>query len=76
MDFRKLPKKEGAFTKQYQKLDKYLGGMKNMDRIRYCIIGKEEMNAVKECKKLGIRSITILDTDCDPTPSRFTYPSK
>jgi small subunit ribosomal protein S2 len=31
--FRKLPKKEGALLlKQYQKLDKYLGGMKNMDQ--------------------------------------------
>jgi small subunit ribosomal protein S2 len=75
----KLPKKEGALLlKQYQKLDKYLGGMKNMDRIPdiVIIIGQaEEINAVKECKKLGIRSITILDTDCDPSLADLLIPA-
>jgi ribosomal protein S2 len=32
MDFRKLPKRRSSF-KTISKLDKYLGGMKNMDRI-------------------------------------------
>ncbi len=32
------------------------------------IIGQiEEMNAVLECQKLGITTVSILDTDCDPT---------
>jgi small subunit ribosomal protein S2 len=43
----------------------------------YCnIIGQaEEINAVKECKKLGIRSITILDTDCDPSLADLLIPA-
>lgn len=75
----KLPKKEGAILlKQYEKLDKYLGGMKTMTRLPdvVIIIGQaEEINAVKECNKLGIKSITILDTDCDPTSADLFIPA-
>nr|YP_009538409.1 ribosomal protein S2 [Capsosiphon fulvescens]AWX64098.1 ribosomal protein S2 [Capsosiphon fulvescens] len=75
----KLPKKEAALKlKQKQKLEKYLGGMKTMTRLPnvVVIIGQgEEMNAVNECKKLGIRSITVLDTDCDPTLADLFIPA-
>lgn len=75
----KLPKKEGALLlKQKQKLEKYLGGLKTMDRLPdiVIIIGQtEEMNAVKECRKLGIRNITILDTDCDPSLADLLIPA-
>ena len=75
----KLPKKEAALKqKQKQKLDKYLGGMKTMTRLPdvVVIIGQsEERNAVNECKKLGIRSITVLDTDCDPTLADLYIPA-
>lgn len=40
------------------------------------IIGqKKEINAVKECLKLGICIITILDTNCDPTLTDFLIPA-
>ena len=40
------------------------------------IIGQqEEMNAVRECQKLGIRTITILDTDCDPSFADLFIPA-
>ena len=40
------------------------------------IVGQlEEMNAVRECQKLGIRSITILDTDCNPTLADLFIPA-
>jgi small subunit ribosomal protein S2 len=77
--FSKLPKKETArLTKQKEKLQKYLGGLKNMRNIPdiAIIIGQsEEMNALRECNKLGIRSITILDTDCDPSISDLMIPA-
>lgn len=39
------------------------------------IIGqKKEINAVKECLKLGICLITILDTNCDPMLTDFLIP--
>ena len=40
------------------------------------IIGQpQEMNAVRECQKLGIRSVTNLDTDCDPTLADLFVPA-
>lgn len=77
--FSKLPKKEAAnLIKKKEKLNKYLGGMKNMEVLPdiVIIIGQhEEINALKECNKLGIRSISILDTDCDPSISDLIVPA-
>ena len=40
------------------------------------IIGQtEELNAVRECRKLGLRSITVLDTDCDPKLADLFIPA-
>jgi small subunit ribosomal protein S2 len=78
-EFNNLPKKEAAFCKkEKERLHKYLGGLKKMTVIPdvVIIIGQtEEINAVRECVKLGIRSITILDTDCDPTLADLFVPA-
>ena len=77
--FNRLPKKEAAnLLKKKQKLEKYLGGIKNMNKLPdiVIIIGQhEEINALKECNKLGISSISILDTDCDPSISDLIVPA-
>ena len=77
--FELLPKKEGAaHKKEKERLQKYLGGLKKMFAIPdvVIIVGQpEEINAVRECQKLGIRSITILDTDCDPTLADLFVPA-
>lgn len=75
----RLPKKEAALKrKQRERLERYLGGLKEMERFPdvVIIVGQtEEMNAVLECKKLGLRSITILDTDCDPLLADLFIPA-
>lgn len=75
----KLTKKEGLILKKRkQKLEKNLSGIKNMQKLPevVIIIGQnKEMNAVKECLKLGIPTITILDTNCDPTLTEFLIPA-
>ena len=77
-NFANLPKKEAALCKkQKERLEKYFGGVKNMKLVPdiVVIVGQpEEMNAVRECKKLGLRSITILDTNCDPTVADLFVP--
>jgi small subunit ribosomal protein S2 len=77
--FEKLPKKEAAILKkEKEKLGKYLNGIKNMKNLPdiVIIIGQsEELNAVKECQKLGLRSITILDTDGDPSLADLMVPA-
>nr|YP_009057881.1 ribosomal protein S2 [Nephroselmis astigmatica]AID67731.1 ribosomal protein S2 [Nephroselmis astigmatica] len=78
-DFLQLPKKEAAMcTKQRSRLQKYLGGVKNMDHLPHLvmIIGQpDELNAVYECRKLKIKNLTLLDSDCDPDLADFFIPS-
>jgi small subunit ribosomal protein S2 len=78
-EFKSLPKQEAAVCKKEKdRLQKYLGGLKNMRSIPdiVIIVGQlEEMNAVKECQKLNIRSVTILDTDCNPTLADLFIPA-
>lgn len=68
--FNLLPKKEAALRrKELQKLRKHLDGIKNMDTLPDVVIiidQKREMTAIRECRKLGIPIISILDTNCDP----------
>nr|AWX53504.1 ribosomal protein S2 [Scotinosphaera sp. NIES-154] len=69
--FKDLSKKETALAKkEKERLEKYLGGVKNMLFLPsiVIIVGQpEEMKAVQECRKLGIPSITLLDTNCNPS---------
>ena len=48
---------------------KHLDGVKIMDRlpdVAIVIDQRREMTAIRECRKLGIPVISILDTNCDP----------
>lgn len=77
--FEGLQKKEIIKLKKEQnRLNKYLGGLKNMKSLPDILIiidQKREINAVLESKKLGIRSITILDTNGDPTLADLFIPA-
>jgi small subunit ribosomal protein S2 len=65
-----LPKKEASLRrKELEKLRKHLDGIKHMDDlpdIAIIIDQKREMTAIRECRKLGIPIVSILDTNCDP----------
>lgn len=65
-----LTKKEAALRqKELQKLRKSLEGIKKMKKIpdiAIIIDQKREITAIRECRKLGIPIISILDTNCDP----------
>lgn len=65
-----LSKKEASLRiKELEKLRKHLNGVKNMTRkpdIAIIIDQKREITAVRECQKLGIPIVSILDTNCDP----------
>ena len=75
----KLPKKEVALiNKRREKLEKFFGGIKTMPKQPDIVIlvgQPREMNAVLECNKLGIRTITILDTNCDPSLADLFIPA-
>jgi len=65
-----LPKKEASLRrKELDKLRKHLNGIKDMGRlpdVAIIVDQKREVTAIKECRKLGIPIISILDTNCDP----------
>lgn len=65
-----LPKQEASkLRRELEKLQKYLGGLKNMTKLPDVIIMvdvRREYNAVQECQKLGLPIVSLLDTNCDP----------
>ncbi len=65
-----LPKKEASVLRREMfKLQKYLGGIKNMRKIPDIVIvvdQRREYNAMLECQKLNIPIVSLLDTNCDP----------
>nr|BBN51416.1 30S ribosomal protein S2 [Halimeda borneensis] len=74
-----LTKKEVArLERRKKRLQKYLGGVKTMSKLPdiVIIIGQQkEINAVRECQKLKITSLTILDTNCDPSLTDLFIPA-
>ena len=76
--FDALPKKEVIkLKKEYDKLNKVLCGIRNMDRLPNALIivdPKKEINAIREARKLNIPIIGIVDTNCDPDDVDFVIP--
>jgi small subunit ribosomal protein S2 len=59
-------------------MEKYFGGIKRMNKLPDIVILIGQINditAVRECLKLQIPLISILDTNCDPTLSNFVVPA-
>lgn len=73
-----LPKKEVIqLEKEHEKLEKFLGGIKDMPRIPdvlFVVDPKKEYIAVSEAHKLGIPVVGIVDTNCDPDELDFPIP--
>ena len=77
--FEVLPKKEVIeLRKEYDKLVKFLGGireMKGMPDAIFVVDPKKEHNAIAEAKKLGIPVVGIVDTNCDPDDVDYVIPA-
>ncbi len=77
--FEKLAKKEVIKLRgEMEKLEKYLGGIKNMPGMPAAIFivdPKKERLAVKEARILGIPVIGIVDTNCDPDDVDYVIPA-
>jgi small subunit ribosomal protein S2 len=73
-----LPKKEVLeLEKERNRLEKSLGGIKNMDRLPgaiFIVDPKKEKIAVREARKIGIPSIGIVDTNCNPEDVDYIIP--
>ncbi len=77
--FELLPKKEVAkIQKEYERLNKLLGGIREMDKLPKAIIvvdPRVEINAIREARKLRIPVFGIVDTNCDPDDVDFVIPA-
>ncbi len=76
--FDMLPKKEVIKLKaQRDKLEKYLGGIKDMKKLpgaMFIVDPKKEKIAIAEAKKLNIPVVAIVDTNCDPDEVDYVIP--
>jgi len=72
------PKKEQArFDRELDKLKKSLGGIEDMKKLPgaiFVIDTEKEHIAIKEAKKLGIPTIAVVDTNCDPSDITHVIP--
>ena len=73
-----LPKKEVIqIKKEWEKLERNLGGIKNMTKIPdaiFVVDPKKERICVQEAHTLGIPLIGIADTNCDPEELDYVIP--
>ena len=73
-----LPKKEVVgLRKEHDKLEKILGGIREMVKLPQAIIivdPKKEANAIHEARKLNIPVFGIVDTNCDPDDVDYVIP--
>lgn len=76
--FDNLPKKEVAqLLHEKSKLDRNLGGIKEMKRIPdviFIVDSRKEHIAIKEARTLGIPIVAIVDTNCDPDEVDYVIP--
>ncbi len=73
-----LPKKEVAKLRlEREKLEKNLGGIREMRQLPdalFIVDMRKEHIAVEEAKRLGIKIIAIVDTNCDPEDADYVIP--
>lgn len=76
--FQRLPKKEVIkLRRETEKLEKFLSGIKEMDKlpdVLFVIDPKNEKIAVNEAKILGIPVVGVVDTNCDPDEVDIAIP--
>jgi len=77
-EFESMPKKEALLlSRELEKLERNLGGMRNLDRLPdavFILDTKKEDIAVTEANKLGIPIVAVVDTNCDPDVIQYLIP--
>ncbi len=77
-DFASATKKETLmFQRERERLEKSLGGVRDINAVPsaiFVIDSKKEAIAIKEAKRLGIKVVAIVDTNCDPDEIDYIIP--
>jgi len=78
-EFDRLIKKEALMlTREIEKLNLRLGGIKDMKRLPgaiFVVDVRHEVTAIRESNSLDIPVIAMVDTNCDPDPIDYVIPS-
>ena len=62
-------KAQSALAREYRKMYRNLNGIRSLNRMPECLViidPNKEKNAIKEARSLGITTVSLIDTDCDP----------
>lgn len=62
-------KMQSALAREYRKMYRNLNGLRTMNRLPECLVvfdPRKEKNAIQEARSLGIATVALIDTDCDP----------
>ncbi len=62
-------KMQSSLRREHRKMLRNLGGIRTLSRLPECLVvfdPKKEKNAVNEARKMGITTVALSDTDCDP----------
>ena len=71
-------KMQSSLNREYRKMYRNLNGLRTMNRLPECLVivdPKKEKNAVREARSLGITTIAMIDTDCDPDSVDLPIPA-
>jgi len=78
-DFARLPKKEASkLNEEIERLNKYLGGFKEMTSLPdviFIIDPSKEGIALAEARRVGITVMAIVDTNCNPDDIDYPIPA-
>lgn len=78
-DFERITKKEALLlTRQIERLEVLLGGIRNMARVPellFVVDVRREATAIHEANLLNIPVIALVDTNCDPRDVDYVIPS-
>jgi small subunit ribosomal protein S2 len=62
-------KMQSALAREYRKMYRNLNGLRTLNRMPEALVvvdPRKEKNAVREARSMGIRTVALIDTDCDP----------
>lgn len=62
-------KMQSSLAREYRKMYRNLNGIRNLNRMPEAMVvvdPRKEKNAIREAKAMGLRTVALIDTDCDP----------
>ena len=62
-------KMQSSLKRECRKMYRNLNGVRTMNRLPECVVvvdPKKERNSIREAHKLGITTVALIDTDCNP----------